>query len=91
MTKHFRDDYTYGDTPPETITSIFLIEKGWIDPMENHNADGYLPFAFIENEKKAKEFCTAFGFWTVKDCWSIQFHQFGLMSKYKYTKLPLLK
>ena len=59
--------------------------------MENNNADGYTPFAFTESEEEAKEFCINCGFWTVRDCWSIQYHPGGIMPKYKYTELPPLK
>ena len=70
--------------------SIFLIEKGWIDPMENHIADGYNPFSYVSTEKEAKEFCEPFGFWTHKDCWSIEYTQGGKMPKYRYKEIKYL-
>lgn len=67
---------------------VFLIEKGWIDPMENHIERCYIPFGYMKSEKKAKEFCESQGFWTEKDCWSIaSAFQDKKMPKFKYTKL----
>ena len=31
---------------------IFLIEKGWIDPMENKNATGYKTHSYVKSEKE---------------------------------------
>ncbi len=70
--------------------SIFLIEQGWIDPMENRNADGYNLFAFVETEQEAKDFCESKGFWTNKDCWSISFMPKKRMQKYRYKKIKHL-
>lgn len=70
------------------ITSIFLIEKGWIDPMENSNADGYEPFAYKLNEQEVKDFCTSKGFWTSDDCWSIKYkYPDNKMWKYRYKEI----
>jgi len=85
--EHFRDDFDYG---PKPTKFIFLIEKAWIDPMENHNADGYEPYAFTENEEEAKELCINCGFWTVNDCWSIAAQPEKIMPKYRYKKLSKL-
>lgn len=67
---------------------VFLIEKGWIDPMENSNADGYQPFMFTITEERAKTFCESNGFWTPEDCWSIEFrYPDKKMPKYRYLKI----
>ena len=68
--------------------SVFLIEKGWIDPMENINTDGYMPFGYKFNEDEAKKFCESKGFWTENDCYSIAYKTDGKMAKYKYTEIP---
>ena len=41
---------------PAVMGSIFLIEKGWLDPMENRSADGYEPFGYKMTEQEAKDF-----------------------------------
>jgi hypothetical protein len=73
------------------MNKIFLIEKGWIDPMENRNADGYEPFGFKLTEQEAIEFCNAHGFWTGDDCWSINYHPDKKMPKYRYKEIQLIK
>ena len=70
--------------------SIFLIEKGWIDPLENHTADGYEPFSFRLNEQEAKDFCEAQGYWTRSDCWSIVSYPDHQMMKYRYKEIKYL-
>ncbi len=67
--------------------SIFLIEKGWIDPLENRNADGYEPFGFKLTEQEAKDFCLSHGHWTGRDCYSIHFKPNKIMSKYRYKEI----
>ena len=69
--------------------SIFLIQKGWIDPMENHNSTGYIPFGYMITEQEANMFCESEGFWTKKDCWGIMPGE--KMPKYKYNKIILIK
>lgn len=41
-------------------TKIFLIEKLWIDTLENHAIDayGYKPIGFVFDEKEAKRICS---------------------------------
>jgi hypothetical protein len=73
------------------MDSIFLIEKGWIDPIENRNADGYKPFGFKLTEQEAKDFCESQGYWTAVDCWSIRYKPNGKMWKYRYTEIHRLK
>ena len=70
--------------------SIFLIEKGWIDPMENRNADGYKPYGYKLTEDEAKEFCESKGFWTVNDCWSIGFYDKAQIPKFRYKEIPII-
>lgn len=72
---------------PVVRHSIFLIEKGWIDSMENRNADGYEPFGYKLTEKEAKEFCESKGYWTDKDCWSVAYHPNKQMAKYRYKEI----
>jgi len=75
------------------METIFLIEKGWIDPMENRNADGYDPYGFMLNEDEAREFCDSKGYWAQNDCWSIMdfIYKDGKMPKYKYKKLNIIR
>jgi hypothetical protein len=70
---------------------VFLIEKGWIDPIENHVADGYTPNGFFLTEEEAKSFCEDKGYWTSKDCWSIRYgYKDGKMPKYRYREIKYL-
>jgi len=62
----------------------YLVEKLWIDPMENYNADGYSPFAYADTEELAKEFCARGKTFTQKDCWSLMF---GPKPEYRYSEL----
>ena len=67
--------------------SIFLIEEGWIDPMENRDADGYKPYGYKLTEQEAKKFCKSKGYWTENDCWSIMFYPNKQMAKYRYKEI----
>lgn len=69
---------------------VFLISKGWIDPMENHTASGYKPYSYTNSEEEAKKFCESQGYWTDKDCWEIRFMHNKQMPKYKYEKISKL-
>ena len=72
---------------PAVMGSIFLIEKGWIDPTENRNADGYEPFGYKMSEQEAKDFCELHGYWTSNDCWSIKYQPNERMWKYRYREI----
>jgi len=39
-------------------TSLFLIYKGWIDPLENRNASGYKPWRIAKMKKMQNHFVT---------------------------------
>jgi hypothetical protein len=67
--------------------SIYLIEKGWVNPMENRNADGYEPFEYKLTEQEAKNFCDSHGQWTREDCWSVAYHPNERMAKYRYKEI----
>ncbi len=73
------------------MKEIFLIEKAWLDPMENINADGYEPAGFVETEEEAQKICTEGGYYTPVDCWSIQFHPEKRMRRFRYSKLTQFK
>ena len=70
---------------------IFLIEKGWIDPMENKNATGYKTHSYVKSEKEAIDFCEKNGYWTGDDCWEISFTPNNQMAKYRYIEVEPLK
>ena len=63
---------------------IFLIEKGWIDPMENKNASGYKTHSYVKSEKEAIDFCEKNGYWTGDDCWDIRLTPNDKMYKFRY-------
>ena len=72
------------------MKTIFLIEKAWIDPMENRDAHGYQIIGFKLTEEEAKEFCKDKGFYTPNDCWSIDFVPLKMLPKYKYNEIKIL-
>jgi hypothetical protein len=69
------------------MEAIFLIEKAWLDPLENREATGYEPFGYKTTEQEAKDFCESEGYYTKEDCWEIQFHANKQMSKYRYKEI----
>jgi hypothetical protein len=64
----------------------YLIERLWIDPMENRNADGYEPFGYVDTEEEAKEECSKGRMYNEKDCWSL----FADTPQYRYRELKHL-
>jgi hypothetical protein len=72
------------------VKTIYLIEKGFIDSMENRKADWYEPYGYKLTEQEASEFCDSFGFYTEKDCWSIAYHPDKIMPKYRYKEIKLI-
>ena len=72
------------------VKSIYLIEKGFIDSMENRNADWYEPYGYKITEQEAKVFCDSFGYWAVEDCWSIAYLPNKNMMKYRYKEIKLI-
>jgi hypothetical protein len=65
--------------------SIFLIEKIWIDSLENNpnRAVGYSIIGYVENEDIAKDICSKSKIYTQKDCWAI----LEEMPEYRYKKI----
>jgi hypothetical protein len=90
-----RDLIPYYDLRLSTLLTknndVFLIEKGWIDPSENHNNNGYKPFGYKSTEQEAKDFCESQGYWTPNDISSIKFYKEQKMPKYRYRKIELIK
>jgi len=70
---------------------IYLIEKGWIDPLENREATGYEIHSYTESEEEAIKFCEKHGYWTGGDCWEISFTPNNKMPKYRYREVEPLK
>lgn len=68
---------------------IYLIEKLWIDPMENTKACGYDPYAFVNTESAAKKICETSKAFTEKDCWEIKYT--GPLKQYRYKKIEYFK
>jgi hypothetical protein len=69
------------------MSKVFLIEKAWIDPMENRNASGYDFHSYMTSEEEAKTFCESKGCYTSNDCWEVKYSYGGKMPKYRYTEL----
>ena len=69
---------------------IYLIEKGWIDPMENRIDNGYGIYRFTYDEDEAKEICENGGNYTPKDLWSVSMFKGKVMPKFRYTKIKQL-
>ena len=67
------------------LESIFMIEKIWIDPLENDipSAVGYKPVGYTTNEDRAKVFCAKGREFNKEDCWAIS----NPMPEYRYRPL----
>lgn len=50
---------------------IYIVEKLWIDPMENHNAHGYELHSYVINEIEAIEIVNKGGLMDKSKCWSL--------------------
>lgn len=48
---------------------IYLIEKVWIDPMENHNFIGYGSIGYVETLEEAEKIVKEGKIFTQKDYW----------------------
>jgi hypothetical protein len=68
---------------------IFIIEKAWVDQMENRNAYGYAVIGYKLTEEEAKQFCESGGFYTNEDCWQISKNQ--KLPKFRYEKLEIIE
>lgn len=90
FSKMFLYDRNNYETLNKNSKSIYLIEKGFIDSMENRNADWYEPYGFKLTEQEANEFCDSHGYYTDKDCWSIAYHPDKIMPKYRYKEIKLI-
>jgi hypothetical protein len=66
---------------------VYLIEKAWLDPMENRNSTGYSPVGFATDLESAEAIVAGGRLFTKDDCWEIEYHTNGTMPEYKYTKL----
>ena len=73
------------------MKEIFLIEKAWIDPMENRVADGYDPIGFVNTIEEAQSIVDKGGNYTPKDCWSIQFCTGKILPKFRYKILDYVE
>lgn len=71
----------------ENLECVFLIEKAWVDPMENRDSHGYDLYTYRLSEKEAKDFCDLGGYLTEKDCWSIGFEPNKRLPIYRYKKI----
>lgn len=62
---------------------IYLIERIWIDNMENQTASavGYETYGFVDTEDEAKIFCEKGRVFTEDDSWAIS----GQVKEYKYS------
>ena len=71
---------------------IFLIEKSWIDPLENNTSRtwGFTLFAWTHCELIAKAHCEAKGFWTERDCWGVGYLKNKQLPKFRYTRVRQL-
>ena len=78
-----------GDKAGKGGEVIYLLEKIWIDPMENTHAYGYMPFAYADTEMEAKSVCASGRDYTAKDCWALEYA--GAMPQYRYTEIDNIK
>jgi len=78
------------------MTKIYLIEKTWIDNMENRNAWGYSYIGFVETEKEAIKIVKEGGKHKKGDCWQINVDvRCGILkefpNKYRYEEVVNIK
>jgi len=67
---------------------VYLIEKLWIDPMENRDAHGYSPYGYVTSEIEAKIICDGSKTFTGEDCWSLKYS--GQLKEFRYKELEEL-
>ena len=67
------------------IDHCFLIEKLWIDEMENRNPCGYSPFGYVKTEKEAKDICDNSRLLNGEDCWALKY--IGSRKEYRYKEI----
>jgi hypothetical protein len=84
-TKSTSNEAKNGNKSKPLLTAVFLIEKIWLDSLENEigSAKGYLPFGYVNSEKEAVEFCNSGRIYTSKDCWAVS----GEEKQFRYRKL----
>lgn len=72
-----------------TNSIIYLIEKIWINSMENNPDDaiGYESFGYVKTEEEAKGIVKNGRKFTSKDCWAIT----GTMEEFRYSTLYYCK
>ena len=74
------------------MKTIYLIEKSWIDNLENRNAWGYKIVGFVETLEEAEKIISEGGKHKKGDCWEINMDvRIGILkeypAKYKYKKI----
>ena len=67
----------------------YLIEKIWIDNLENQwaQAFGYEPYAIVDTKKEAQDFCRQGRKYTPKDSWVLGIERESA-PEFRYKKLP---
>jgi len=70
------------------MNEIFLIQRIWIDSLENQssNAVGYEPIGWLPTEKEAQDFVSKGRMFTRADCWAIGYVE-KEMPQFTYKKL----
>ena len=53
------------------MNKIYLIEKTWIDNLENRDAYGYNPIGFVETIEEAEKIVSDGGRHKEGDCWQM--------------------
>lgn len=68
---------------------IWLIERLWVDPLENHNAYGYTVVGFVTDELEALNIVESEKILKSKYPWPLEYHpQRGLyVDRYKATEI----
>ena len=69
--------------------SIYLIEKMWLDPMENHNAFGYRTEGYVDSLKEAESIVDASKFVEKEKCWQLQYYP--LMREYRFKEVTKME
>lgn len=77
------EDYS----PLDSIRNVYVIQKLWVDPLENRNADGYDAVgAFLTKREAEKWVSENQEYWGKEKCWSL----YTPKPLYIITELPVM-
>lgn len=83
---------SFKESENEKLDGVWLIERLWIDHLENHNAYGYEAIGFVSSEERARQICISSYIPTSYYPWPLEvsFGKNKEVSEYRATYLPCL-